>query len=72
MERFHCTLVEDFIDYHEQLLISPNQVNRELIPRLIWYNAERPHWALKLESPVQFLLKENPSLCNSCLPNTYA
>ena len=61
--------VERF-DYHEELLITPVEFNRQLIPWLIWYNAERPHWAVKLKSPVQFLLKQNPSLCNSWRPNT--
>ena len=32
--------------------------------------AERPHCALQLNSPVQFLLKQNPSLCNSWWPDT--
>ena len=72
VERFNRTIQEEFIDYHEELLITPNQFNRQLIPWLIWYNAERPHWAVKLKSPVQFLLKENPSLCNSGWPNTNA
>jgi hypothetical protein len=33
-------------------------------------SAERPHWSLELKSPVQFLLKENPSLCKTWWPNT--
>ena len=70
VERFNRTIQEEFIDYHERLLITPNLFNRQLIPWLIWYNAERPHWALKLQSPVQFLLKENPSLCKSWWPDT--
>lgn len=70
VERFNRTLQEEFIDYHEELLITPSLFNQKLIPWLIWYNAERPHWALKLKSPVQFLLEENPSLCNSWWPNT--
>ncbi len=65
VERFNRTIQEEFIDYHEGLLISPDQFNRQLIPWLLWYNAERPHWALKLKSPGQFLLKENPTLCKT-------
>jgi hypothetical protein len=57
VERFNRTIQEEFIDYHQDLLLDPDQFNRQLIPWLIWYNAERPHWALKLDSPVQFLLK---------------
>ena len=70
VERFNRTIQEEFIDYHQDLLLDPDQFNRRLIPWLLWYNAERPHWALKLDSPVQFLLKQNPALCNSWWPNT--
>ena len=70
VERFNRTIQEEFIDYHEDLLISPNQFNCQLIPWLLWYNSERPHWALNLNSPVQFLLKENPDLCKSWWPDT--
>lgn len=70
VERFNRTIQEEFIDYHEDLLVNPNEFNRELIPWLLWYNAERPHWSLKLKSPVQFLLQRNPPLCNSWWPNT--
>jgi hypothetical protein len=58
VERFNRTIPEEFIDYHQKLLLYPDQFNRRLIPWFIWYNAERPHWALKLSSPVQFLIKE--------------
>jgi hypothetical protein len=70
VERFNRTIQEEFIDYHEELLLIPDQFNRQLIPWLIWYNAERPHWALQLNSSLQFLLKQNPALCNSWRPNT--
>ena len=71
VERFNRTTQEEFIDYHQKMLImtskvrpaatiSPNEFNRQLIPCLLWYSAQRPHWALNLDSPVQFLLKEIP------------
>ena len=68
VERFDRTIQEEFIDYHQRALALPDQFNRQRIPWLLWYNAERPHWALKLSSSVQFLLKQNPTLCNSCRP----
>ena len=70
VERFNRTIQEEFIDYHEELLLEPDPFNRQLIPWLLWDNAKRPHWALKLNSPVQFLLQQNPPLCNSWWPNT--
>jgi hypothetical protein len=48
----------------------PMSFNRQLIQWLIWYNAERPPWSLEVKSPVQFLLKGNPSLCKTWWPNT--
>ena len=29
VERFNRTIQEEFIDYHEQLLITPNEFNRQ-------------------------------------------
>lgn len=59
------------IDYHKELLLN-NKFIRKLIPWLIWYNAERPHRAVEVSSPVQFLLKQDPALCNSWWRNTIA
>jgi hypothetical protein len=39
-ERFNRTIQEEFIGYHEELLITPDEFNRQPIPWLIWYNAE--------------------------------
>jgi len=40
---------EEFLDYHEDLLLDPAAFNRKLISWLLWYNGERPHWSLKLK-----------------------
>ena len=32
VERFNRTVQEQFIDYHEELLLDPDQFNRQLIP----------------------------------------
>jgi hypothetical protein len=39
-ERFNRTIQEELIDYHEEPLITTDESNRQLIPWLIWYNAE--------------------------------
>jgi hypothetical protein len=62
VEWFNLSIQEEFSDHHEELLVRPNQFNRELI---IWYNAEGPDCALKLKSPVEFLLKQDPALCKT-------
>jgi len=40
-----------------------------LMDYLIWYNTKRPHWSLKLLSPVDYLLKNN-YLSRMCWTNT--
>ena len=51
------------MDYHEDLLLDPPAFNRELIPWLLWYNGEQPHWGLELKSSVQFLMEQKPKEC---------
>jgi hypothetical protein len=45
VERFNRTIQEEFIDHHEELLLTQLEFNYRLIPGLIWYSAERPHCA---------------------------
>jgi transposase InsO family protein len=63
-ERFNRTIQEEFVDYHESELLNPDLFNQKLIEWLLWYNGERPHWALNLKSPIQFLIEQNPEECN--------
>ncbi len=70
MERFNRTLGEEFLHYHEELLVEPAAFNRELIPWLLRHNGERPHWGLELKSPVQFLMEQRPGECKMWRPNT--
>jgi len=55
-ERFNRTIQEEFLDYHAGSLIDPSSFNQQMIPWLVWYNTERPHWGLDLKSPMQFML----------------
>jgi len=59
-ERFNRTIQEEFIDYHISTLKEPKKFNLKLMNYLIWYNTKRPHWALGLKSPIQFLLTNHP------------
>ena len=54
-ERFNRTLQEEYIDYHEDELLDPEQFNVGLIQHLLWHNTHRPHWSLKMKPPVQFI-----------------
>lgn len=69
VERFNRTLQEEFLNFHETLLIEPDQCNEKMIDYLLWYNGQRPHWSLKLQSPIQFLKLNHPE-CNMWWPNT--
>ena len=63
-ERFNRTIQEEFVDYHAGLLLNPSLFNQKLIPWLVWYNTERPHWGLNLKSPMQFMLTAHPEKSN--------
>lgn len=69
-ERFNRTLQEEFVDYHAGTLINPTAFNREMIPWLVWYNTERPHWGLHLQSPMQFMFTAQSGKSNMRWTNT--
>jgi transposase InsO family protein len=56
-ERFNRTIQEEFVDYHAYELLEPQKFNAILMEYLVWFNTERPHYALKMQSPLQFLLQ---------------
>ena len=56
-ERFNRTIQEEFVDYHAHELLQPQQFNVQLMEYLVWFNTERPHYALKMQSPIQYLLQ---------------
>ena len=60
-ERFNRTIQESFVDYHEELLFTDLALfNRKLADWLVFYNTERPHHSLGQQSPLSFLLKDQP------------
>jgi transposase InsO family protein len=71
-ERFNRTIQEEFIDFHAYSLLDPSSFNQKLIPWLMWYNTERPHWGLGLKSPMQFMLTTHPEKSNMWWTNTDA
>lgn len=57
IERYNRTVQEEFVDYHlEDMAYDLPSFNYQLTDWLIWYNTERPHWTLKLKSPLRALL----------------
>ncbi|MFY9462725.1 MAG: integrase core domain-containing protein [Candidatus Sungiibacteriota bacterium] len=71
-ERFNRTIQEEFVDYHAGALIDPVAFNQQLIPWLVWYNTERPHWGLNLQSPMQFILTAQSEKSNMRWTDTCA
>lgn len=72
IERFNRTLDEEFLRYHRTLLRDDIRTfNEKLIDWLLWYNAERPHHALGLRSPLQYIVSTLPvSECQMWWTNT--
>ncbi|MEK9165767.1 MAG: integrase core domain-containing protein, partial [Patescibacteria group bacterium] len=50
------TIQEEFIDWNEKYLTDVNEFNKKLVDWLLWYNTQRPHWSLRLQSPVDYLI----------------
>ena len=62
VERFNRTLNEEFLRNHRSLLRDDIKAfNDELVTWLIWYNAERPHYALGQVSPLRFMMSSLPA-----------
>lgn len=59
IEKYNRTIQDEFIDQHLSLLEDPKVFNHRLVDYLIWYNTERPHWSLNLESPINYLIKNH-------------
>ena len=68
-ERFNRTLQEEYIDYHAGELLDTTKFNVGLFKHLLWHNTQRPHWGLKLKTPVQ-VIQEYAQECNMYLTNT--
>jgi len=73
-ERFNRTIQEEFVDFHVHELREPQQFNVILMDYLLWFNTERPHYALKMQSPIQFLLQwvSTQPECNYRWTDTFA
>ncbi len=70
VERFNRTIQEDFVDYHEDLLFTDlGAFNDKLAEWLIFYNTLRPHHALGLRTPLQFVAQQH-QLCQTSWTHT--
>lgn len=58
IERYQRTFNEEFLQVHEHLIRSPRAFHLQLADYLIFYNCERAHHALDLQTPMAYLLAE--------------
>ncbi len=62
VERFNRTLNEEFLLSHRDLLRDDVAAfNRQLVDWLIWYNGERPHYALGQVAPLRYMMRSLPA-----------
>jgi transposase InsO family protein len=62
VERFNRTLEEELLRFHRALLRDDVRAfNHKLMDWLLWYNAERPHYALGQVSPFRFMMASLPA-----------
>ncbi len=65
IERFNRTIQEDFIDENLHIIADRKLFSSKLIEYLLFYNTERPHKSLGLQSPLGYLLKHGGMSKNS-------
>jgi transposase InsO family protein len=70
-ERFNRSIQEEYVDYHAGALLNPTAFNAGLMKYLLWFNTERPHWGLNLQTPIQFIQANFPKECRMWLTNTF-
>ena len=69
-ERFNRSIQEEYVDFHANELLNTTKFNAGLMKYLLWFNTERPHWGLKLQTPIQFINTNFPKECRMGLTNT--
>lgn len=58
IERYNRTLQEEFIDNHLDSILDHHLFAQQLAEYLIFYNCQRPHQALNMLSPLQYLVQK--------------
>lgn len=58
IERFNRTLKEEFVYNHLHILHDIDLFRKKLADYMVFYNTQRPHKALNLKSPIQYLVSE--------------
>lgn len=65
VERFNRTIQEECIERSDELFYAPDVFKRKLSEYLLWYNTQRPHMSLHLQTPVAVLQQFTSSIPES-------
>ena len=60
IERFNRTIQEEFVDGHIDLFDDMHTFNDKMMDYLIYYNTVRPHKSLGYQTPMGFMVSEDP------------
>ena len=60
IERFNRTIQEEFVDGHLDLFDDMHTFNDKMMDYLIYYNTVRPHKSLNYQTPMGFMISEDP------------
>ncbi len=71
IERFNRTIQEDFIDENLHIFHDPILFSTKLVEYLLFYNTQRPHKSLGLQTPLGYL-KQYAGLSNISVTSTRA
>ncbi len=70
-ERFNRTLQEEFVEFEEGLLLTDiREFNERMIDYLLWFNTQRPHYGLRLQTPMAQITQYLPRVSNMCWHHT--
>ena len=65
VERYQRSLQEEYIDQNLDIIHNPILFTRKLIEYLLFYNTQRVHKSLKLQTPMQYLILNDLMYKNS-------
>lgn len=55
VERFNRTIQDEFINRSDEIYYNLFSFEEKLLDYLNWYNTERPHYSLKMQTPIAYL-----------------
>ena len=56
IERFNRTLREQFLEQYQYDVKDTNEVNKNLVDYLLWYNTKKPHASLNFDTPLNYAI----------------